>query len=208
MTTVDQTPTGFDWRIYSDVPLPPILAAALTYFQEEGYHGTTVRNIATKVGLTMPTLYYHFGNKEGILFALLDAAMDDFWAHGDACLEDAAGDTQKRFENFITSLGLHYTHRRDLAMLHDEFRFLGPDFRAKYLVKRNLVAEVLETLIKDGNNEGIFSVEDPHLTALALLGMLGGILDWYRSTGPLSPAEIADHYTRYAIRLVLKPPAA
>jgi AcrR family transcriptional regulator len=202
MATVDGTPDDFDWRTYPDLPIAPILAAALTHFQQEGYHGTTVRRIAAEVGLTMPTLYYHYGNKEGILFALLDIALDDFWAHGDACLEEAGTDTQKRFENFISSVALHYTHRRDLAMLHDESRFLGPDFHAKYLVRRNLVNEVLEGVLKDGVAEGIFEVDDPHLTSLALLGMLGGILDWYSPKGPLSAADIADRYTGYAVRVV------
>src|SRR4051794_33795471 len=110
MTAADGTPNDFDWRTYPDLPIAPILAAALTHFQQDGYHGTTVRKIAAEVGLTMPTLYYHYGNKEGILFALLDIAMDDFWAHGHACLEEAGTDTQKRFENFITSVALHYTN--------------------------------------------------------------------------------------------------
>ncbi|SEO57178.1 TetR/AcrR family transcriptional regulator [Trujillonella endophytica] len=208
MTAVDAVPTDFDWRTYPDPPIAPILAAALTHFQQDGYHGTTVRKIAAEVGLTMPTLYYHYGNKEGLLFALLDIAMDDFWAHGHACLEEAGTDVQKRFENFISSVALHYTHRRDLAMLHDESRFLGPDFRVKYLERRNMVNEVLEGLIKDGVAEGVFDVDDSHLTSLALLGMLGGILDWYRDKGPLSAADIANRYTRYAVRIVSKPAAA
>jgi hypothetical protein len=87
-------------------------------------------------------------------------------------------------------------------MLHDESRFLGPDFHAKYLVRRNLVNEVLEGVLKDGVAEGIFEVDDPHLTSLALLGMLGGILDWYSPKGPLSAADIADRYTGYAVRVV------
>ena len=204
MTAVQDTPTTFDWRTYPDLDIAPILAAALTHLQQEGYHGTTVRRIAAEVGLTMPTLYYHYGNKEGILFALLNIAMDDFWAHGHASVEEAGTDTQKRFENLITSVGLHYTNRRDLAMLHDESRFLSPGLRAEYLVRRNLVNEVLEDVLKDGVAEGIFEVDDPHLTSLALLGMLGRILDWYSTTGPMSAVDVADRYTHYAVRLVAR----
>ena len=82
----------------------------------------------------MPSLYYHYGSKEGILFALLDVAMDDLQTRIDECLEDAGDDNRIRFENFVTTVALHNTHRRDLAMLHDEYRFLGPTLRGRYLL--------------------------------------------------------------------------
>ncbi|WP_408899773.1 TetR/AcrR family transcriptional regulator (plasmid) [Nocardioides sp. R1-1] len=198
-----------DWRIYPDLPLHPILAAALDHFQEHGYHGTTVRNIATGVGQTMPTLYYHYGSKEGILVALLNIAMDDLQMHIDRCLEEAGDDVLQRFENYITAVVLHYTNRRDLALLHSEFRFLGTEARAQYVQRRMAFEAKLEELIKDGIAEGIFdSNEDPHFSARVLLGMLGGILnratadDWYSESGALSALEIARRYTHYAVRLV------
>lgn len=206
MTPVDVKATESDWAPYSELSLHPILASALSHFQVQGYHGTTVRNIAASVDLTMPTLYYHYGNKEGILFALLEIAMDDLESHLDGCLEDAEGDTLKRFENFITAIALHYTHRRDLAMLHNEFRFLGADFRARYVERRTALEKTLEELLKDGIAEGIFDgAEDPDFTARVLLGMLAGILNWYSPTGPLSAAEIARRHTDYAVRIVSAP---
>lgn len=205
-STPGGTQTEPDWQTYTDLSMPPILASALSHFQEHGYHGTTVRNIASGVGLTMPTLYYHYGNKEGILFALLEIALDDLESHVDRCLDDAGTDNLKRFENFITTISLHYTHRRDLAMLHDEFRFLGEDLRARYVERRAVFELKLEELLKDGISEGIFdSAEDPHFTARVLLGMLGGTLNWYSDSGPLSATEIAHRYTHYAVRVVSAP---
>ena len=190
-----------EWQNYPEVALHPILAAALGEFQQHGYHGTTVRGIATRTGVTMPSLYYHYGSKEGILFALLDIALDDWEAHVALCLR-AAENTAQRFENFIMSVALHYTYRRDLAMLHHESRFLKADFRGRYLARRRLVDQTLEDLLKAGIAEGVFEDDDPHFTTRVLLGMLGGILDWYRPDGPLTPAEIGERYTHDAVRMV------
>ncbi|WP_461175312.1 TetR/AcrR family transcriptional regulator (plasmid) [Arthrobacter sp. Z1-9] len=190
------------WRHYPDLALPPILAAALEDFHKHGYHGSTVRGIATGVGLTMPSLYYHYGNKEGILFALLGFAMDDLLKHLAMCLEDAGDDTRVRFENCVTAIALHNTKRRDLSSLHDEFRFLGPDLRPQYVAKRSIVRETLIGLLKDGIEEGIFLDEDPYFTSRVLLGTLSGILDWYRPSGPLSANDIAARYARDALRVV------
>jgi AcrR family transcriptional regulator len=39
---------------------------ALEVFAEKGYHAASIREIVDAAGVTAPTLYYHFGNKEGL----------------------------------------------------------------------------------------------------------------------------------------------
>ena len=203
---VGTTTSGSDssWRTREGQPLPPILAAALANLQEHGYHGTTVRGIASGVGLTMPALYYHYGNKEGILFALLDIAMDDLLARIRDGLEEAGQDTKARFTNFVTAVVLHITLERDLATLHDEFRFLTSDLRAQYVAKRSVVDETLVGLLKDGVAEGIFETDDARFTSRLVLGMCNGIVDWYHPAGPLSAKKIAKRYAQSAVRLVAR----
>jgi AcrR family transcriptional regulator len=47
-----------------------ILDVALTLFTEQGYDGTSLREIAQKLGVTKAALYYHFESKDDILLAL------------------------------------------------------------------------------------------------------------------------------------------
>ena len=51
-----------------------ILNEVLTLFAENGYDGTSVEEIAEKVGIKAPSLYNHFKGKEDILNALIDMA--------------------------------------------------------------------------------------------------------------------------------------
>ena len=51
-----------------------ILNEALTLFAENGYDGTSVEEIAEKVGIKAPSLYNHFKGKEDILNALIELA--------------------------------------------------------------------------------------------------------------------------------------
>lgn len=50
-----------------------IIAAAYTLFLEQGYHGTSMRQIAEAAGLTMGGVYNHFGGKESIWEAVFMA---------------------------------------------------------------------------------------------------------------------------------------
>jgi AcrR family transcriptional regulator len=52
-----------------------IFMAAAQLFFEKGYNGVAIREICEKTGVSKPTLYYYFGNKEGIYKALVDAGI-------------------------------------------------------------------------------------------------------------------------------------
>jgi AcrR family transcriptional regulator len=47
-----------------------ILDVALELFNEQGYDGTSLREIAERLGITKAALYYHFERKEDILLEL------------------------------------------------------------------------------------------------------------------------------------------
>ena len=50
-----------------------LLQVALRLFTEEGYENTGVAKIVDLAGVTKPTLYHHFGNKEGLLSSLIES---------------------------------------------------------------------------------------------------------------------------------------
>lgn len=51
-----------------------ILAVAEQVFAELGYQGTTMDEIAERVGVTKPLIYDYFGSKDGLLVACVDKA--------------------------------------------------------------------------------------------------------------------------------------
>ena len=50
-----------------------ILSIALDLFSSKGFDAVGVQTLCEKSGITKPTLYYHFGNKEGVLKEVLKA---------------------------------------------------------------------------------------------------------------------------------------
>jgi AcrR family transcriptional regulator len=52
-----------------------IARAAARLFAKQGYDATSVREIVAAAGVTKPTLYYHFGSKEGLANALLNVPL-------------------------------------------------------------------------------------------------------------------------------------
>jgi AcrR family transcriptional regulator len=52
-----------------------ILKAAEESFAASGFVGATTRQVAARAGVNVATLHYHFGNKENLYRAVLDAAV-------------------------------------------------------------------------------------------------------------------------------------
>src|ERR1017187_8074022 len=63
-------------RAPSTDPRQEILRNAARLFQQQGYDGTSMNDVATALKLSKGGLYHHFQSKEEILFNLMSHAMD------------------------------------------------------------------------------------------------------------------------------------
>ncbi|WP_426508652.1 TetR/AcrR family transcriptional regulator [Dactylosporangium sp. McL0621] len=76
-----------------------IRAAALELILEKGVQQASLREIAERVGITKPALYYHFASREDLLRGLVQPLIDDveellarYEAAGSAEVEELLGD--------------------------------------------------------------------------------------------------------------------
>ncbi len=60
----------------TDASTRKVLKASLSLFSRQGYRATSMRQIASRSGLSVGNLYHHFGNKEAIFQRLIDK----YWA--------------------------------------------------------------------------------------------------------------------------------
>ncbi|WP_166664043.1 TetR/AcrR family transcriptional regulator [Actinophytocola oryzae] len=80
-----------------------ILDAARRLFVRQGYHGTSIREIAEQLGMTKTAVLYHFPTKADILAAVADPFLTD--------LEAALARVTTRQEVFEALLDVHLEHR-------------------------------------------------------------------------------------------------
>ncbi|HTN32514.1 MAG TPA: TetR/AcrR family transcriptional regulator [Marinobacter sp.] len=80
-----------------------ILEHALICFNEFGVEATTIDAIKTRCNSSVGAIYHHFGNKEGVLAALLFAAQDDQRMWVKPYLESV-----ESLHDFVTALVVSY----------------------------------------------------------------------------------------------------
>ncbi|GAA1851105.1 TetR/AcrR family transcriptional regulator [Pseudonocardia ailaonensis] len=191
-----------DWRRFEPLKLPPVLRHALEAFAAHGYHGTSVRDIANRMGQTVPAIYYYYQNKQAILVALLHTAIVEDIDRCRRAVEEATGDVVAQLSNYVYCLTLCVTYRTELALLDYERRALEPENREQYTDLRDELQQILGDVVEQGTDQGRFDVLDTAAAVRALIAMCVGITAWYRPGGPLTPQQVGERYVDLALGML------
>ncbi|MFJ4621198.1 TetR/AcrR family transcriptional regulator [Streptomyces sp. NPDC088812] len=198
----DTAAPAHHWRSYGPLDLHPILWHAMTAFNEHGYHGTSVRDIAGRVGVTVPALYYHYENKQALLATLLETSMKDVLDRCRAAAAEAGDDPLPRFCGMVESIVLYMANRKGLAFLDTEIRSLEPENRARYVALRDYLEHMLLDTVEKGIARGTFTTPIPADAVRAVLIMCQGVANWYRTDGPLTAEEVAERHVLLSLGTV------
>jgi AcrR family transcriptional regulator len=202
VTTFPDEMAEDDWRVFHELILPPILAGALEAFEEHGYHGTTVRDIARRVGVTVPALYYHYENKQAMLVELLMGSMGALLKRCRTAVAGADDDPVSRFRVLVECIVLFMGHRTTRGVLESEIRSLVPNNRVRYIALRDELEGMLHDIVADGVKAGQFDTEYPVEAGRAVLTMCNAVGRWYHPHGLMPPAELASRYVSVALGAV------
>jgi len=198
-----------DWRHYDPAALPRVLAAALEAFADQGYHGTSIRDIAAEAGLSVPGLYHHYRSKQDILMDLMMSVMEELLARSRMALQDADPSAEAQFDALVESLlRFHMFRRKQAFVASSEIRSLAPENRTAYVALRDEQQRMIEAVIARGRSEGAFATPFPQDAARAVSTLCVGVASWYREDGALTPREIVERHLALAHGLVAARPAA
>ena len=184
-----------DWRNYAADDLPPILASALECFMEHGYHGTTIRQLAARAGLSVPGLYHYYPSKHALVVAIASHAMNDLWIRSEQALAEAGADLSRQFDLLVECLVLFHARRRGQAFIaFSEIRSLEAGARAEHIAARDRQQRLMDDILAKGSAAGIFTAPHPREASTAVVTMCTGVAQWFRLDGELTPEELAERY--------------
>ena len=188
-----------------------IVEAAIEAMFENGYHGTSVREIADRAGMSVANVYYYFPSKHDLLFRFMEGSADQLLQQLEAMLAEADPDPRTRLAEAVRLFVLRHTVRQAAAFVAaTELRALDQAAREVVVARRNAIESVFRQIVQQGVDDGSFVVEDVALAVRAILDMASSVSSWYRPEGSLSGADIAEHYVGLALAVVGAPrqPAA
>jgi AcrR family transcriptional regulator len=193
---------GSEWRTYAPLDFDAVLRAALEEFLEIGYHGATMRGIASRCGLSVPGLYHHYASKQHMLLEILDLTMTELLERAGAARAQGR-DPVERFSLLVEHLALFHTHRRELGFVGaSEMRSLDTENRVKIAEMRNTQQRLVDEEVRGAVRDGHFRDDHPYEASRAVVTMCTALPNWWRPGGRLSPEQVAAQYVGFALDLM------
>ena len=147
------------------------MVEATKLFARQGYHKTTVADIASAIGMTQGALFHHFANKQVLLEAVVDRLARGLDAYRALLSEGPRAGTVERVVHLMTE---HFNNQPEatvcLAALATEFAGTDDPILQKIREVYDLFVGPFEATLRNHP-----AVTDPRAAAIAFIGAAQGV---------------------------------
>jgi AcrR family transcriptional regulator len=176
-----------------------ILRGAAAAFRDRGYAGSSVRDIARRLGMTPGNLYYYFRNKQEILYFCQDYSLDVLLREARR-IARRTGPADAKVRALVRAQVLCMLDELHGSAGHIEFHAIPKARLARIIAKRDAYERIVRGVVEEGVRSRRFAACDPKLVTLAILGAVNWTARWYRAGGGLGAEGIADAFSDYLVR--------
>ena len=176
-----------------------IVNGALQLFVKQGYHQTSIRQIAQAINMSIGTLYHYIGSKVDILYMGIEDALNK--VHDAVDLASRIGNPIEALSDATERFIRAVDEAQDITVFaYQELRNLKHDVRGGLLDIDKRSAAIFERIISNGIERGDFRKVDIQLVAhnIIVLGHMWAFRRWF-----LRKHYTLDHYVQYQKQFIL-----
>ena len=155
-----------------------MLKAAAHCFNQKGYSGTSLKDVANLLGLTDAALYYYVKNKEELVYLCYVRAADV----GRDAMQRAVAEGKTGLEQVRLYIRYHIDaivgENGPLAIM-SEIPSLKPDHRDEVLELSREHSSNFEAILQRGIKDGSIAPCDVRMTGNAIMGSINWIPKWF-----------------------------
>lgn len=172
-----------------------IRAAAVQLFSEYGYHAAPLRDIARIAGIQAASIYYHYANKEALLVEIMETYMLLLNTSMERILREQSQPLPCLHEAIANHIRLHTTYKAEFFIIDTEIRALDGENRTHILSLRDHYEVLLQQILRDGMEQGVFRRSDVKVSSYAIIAMCTEVATWFRPDGRLTVQQVIDMYS-------------
>jgi AcrR family transcriptional regulator len=172
-------------------------SGAAELFVRNGYDGTSMRDLARRVGLQPSSLYGHVKSKHQLLFRVMDRLMDEVLARAREALSGANQPSEQ--VRRLVRANICQPGPTETALLQSELKNLRPRYRGEIIRKQREYRDLWLGVLRIGIERRIFKVRDPSLVFLGIDGALTHVERWFNPDGQLSREEVAEVFADWIL---------
>ncbi|GAC1384687.1 MAG: TetR/AcrR family transcriptional regulator [Ktedonobacteraceae bacterium] len=171
-----------------------VRTAAVQLFAEFGYHAAPLRDIARMAGIQAASIYYHYANKEALLLEIMETHMRQLNADLEHISHEQSDPQKRLYEAIASHIRLHTTYKAEFFIIDTEIRALEGDNRTYILSLRDHYEKLLQDLLQDGMERGVFRQSDVKVSSYAIIAMCTEVATWFRPNGRLGVQQVIELY--------------
>ena len=177
-----------------------LLRVCARLFREQGFDGTSIRDISQAAGMQSGSPFYHFKTKQEMLVAVMEQGLTEGLRH----LEAVAALKLPPAEKFRQLVRAHLAtlcedgHDFIPVMLYN-WRSLTPANRRRVIALKDRYDALWQRMTEELQSAGLMQ-GDAQLARLFTFGVLNWTARWYRAGGRKSLDEIAEEAARFLLR--------
>ncbi|WP_018762557.1 TetR/AcrR family transcriptional regulator [Arthrobacter sp. 135MFCol5.1] len=180
---------------------------AAKLFFERGYDATSLRQVASAVGLMVGSLYNHIDSKEHLLLQIMGGIIDDLLDSAREAVKVDGDAVDKLQAALAAHLTFHAERAQEVFIGNAELRSLSTAAREVVIEKRHEYELFLQNLIEDAGKAGLADVIDAKIHVYSFVAQATHIASWFKPGGRMKLDEIVAIYTKLALRELNVPDA-
>ena len=182
-----------------------IYHVAARLFCEKGYEATSMSDIAEAIGFTKAAIYHFIpGGKQDLLNDIINFGMNSLERE---VIEPARAiaDAEERLRSIIANHARIITNGsatvgfNPVTVVVDEVAGLSATQRRKITMRKRVYLDLIRDTLSEMQAQGKLKDVDVTVSAFSLLGMILWLARWYRPSGKLSGAQVAEEMTKLAM---------
>ena len=183
-----------------------VLHVAAQMFNERGFHATSLDDIAARLNVTKPTLYYYVKNKDAILLACVKKGLD-MTLEGIDASRAAGGNAIDQLRACMRTYAEVVTQPFGMCLIRVGDEEVPEPSRTELRRLKSEIDHAFRRLVEQGEQEGVLAPCDPKMAAFVIAGGLSWIGRWYQPQGAYSADQIIEQCTQLLLQGVLARPA-
>ncbi len=176
-----------------------LMRAAARLMRDNGYPGTSMRDLATAMEIEAASLYHYVDGKEDILKEIC-FGMGRSFLRAMAEVNDIYFNAGERLGMAVRAHIRILTDNLDASHVFvHEWRHLSEPSLSEFKKLRDDYENHFRLILRNGEEEGLFNEVDNKFAALTILASLNWVVEWYRPNGDMAPEQIADKLTQFIL---------
>lgn len=170
-----------------------MLQAAAQLFNERGFHATSLDDIAARLNVSKPTLYYYVKSKDQILLECVRQGLQ-MMLEGIEETRNAGG---KAIDQLMTCMSIYariVTMDFGMCLIRVSDEELPTESRKELRRLKSDIDMEFRRLVAEAVSQGSIKECDPKMTAFLIAGALSWIGRWYQPAGEYQPEDIAAQF--------------